>query len=133
MYHLLISNAAASAEGIAAFITPWLPLIGILASGLIIGIFGVHNRRQGNMETRAPDVNEAWAQQARDQVLLDAERRLRRKMEDHIGRLWSAFVGYVRRVQNGGSTELTTREQKVIDMGTDIEVTQPSPGVKLKD
>jgi hypothetical protein len=121
MYYLLpldvIVNMAADIgpNDITVTITPYLPLVGTVAAGLLVGAFAIYNRRKGNIETRAPDVNEIWMQQAREAAALDFERRARRRLENYVDDLLRAFRGYVRRVQRGGSTDLTTTEQKFHD------------------
>ena len=91
-------------------VTPYLPLIGTVIGGMVIGFFAVWNRRRGAVETRAPDVNDIWLQQAKDNQLLDDERAFRRFLEDIVYDLLKLFKGYVNRVRRGGSTDLTTRE-----------------------
>lgn len=92
-------------------ITPYLPLIGVLAGALVVGAFGLWNRRRGALETRAPDVNESWMRADAADRALDTERAVRRLMEDLLYRVLVAFRGYVNRVQGGGSTELTEKER----------------------
>ena len=98
-----------------AAITPYLPFLGVIAGGLLLGVFGVYNRRKGNIETRAPDVNELWQQQTYQAAQLDLERKMRRKLEDWVYELRRVFIAYVRRVQSGGSAELTPHERKYHD------------------
>jgi hypothetical protein len=108
-------------------ITPFLPLAGVIFGALIIEGFRLWNRKRGAVETKAPDVNDIWQREERQNLVLDAERRLRRRLEDRVGRLWLAFRNYAFRVQGGGATELTAAEQSLIDSGTDIGETEP-PG-----
>lgn len=119
MYEIL-----AEVTNFTEVVTPYLPVIGVAVGGIVVGVFAAYNRRKGNTENRAPDVNELWQQQAADHRELVIANRLTRQLELHLGKLWEAFVAYVRRVQSGGSTELTTKEQKLIDMGTDIGQTE---------
>ena len=107
-------------------ITPYLPLIGVLLGGLLIGIFGIWNRRRGAIETRAPDVNEIWQRSEQDHKELDIERSTRRHLEDCVYTLHSVFKSYVDRVRRGGSSELNTKE-------LEIYTTNPSSFVKKKD
>jgi len=108
--------AAAAEVSFTEQLTPFLPLVGTIAGGVVVGLFALYNKRRG----AAPDVKDIWQQQVADHKALDAERRMRRKLEDLAGQIWVVFVGYVRRVQSGGSIELTTREQEVITNGVDI-------------
>ena len=108
------------------FITPYLPLITVAIGGIIVGVFSVYNRKRGAIETRAPDVNEIWVQQEAQSRLLDEERKGRRRLESMLGQLWSTFVGYVNRVQSGGSMQLTTHEMDIITESKDFDATVPS-------
>lgn len=111
-YHQASADVAHS---VVTAVTPFLPLLGIFIGALLAGGFAVWNRRRGAVETRAPDVNEIWTRQAEDQKMLDAERRLRRRLEDFAREVLRAFLSYVHRVQAGGSVELTTYEQKILN------------------
>lgn len=111
----VVNEFVDTATAINQLITPYLPLLGIILGGLIVGIFGIHNRRKGNVETRAPDVNEIWQQQIYQNHELDLERRWRRRLENFAHELVKVFRGYVARVQSGGSTELTYHERMFHD------------------
>lgn len=100
-----------TALSITQLVTPWLPLAGIIAGGIILGIFNAHNRSKGNTEARAPDVNEAWVEARVASHELDTERRLRRRVQNFAWEVRSVFRAYVHRVQSGGSTELTHHEK----------------------
>lgn len=108
------------------FITPYLPLLSAIAGALLIGIFGIWNRKRGAIETRAPDVNEIWVRSESDHRALDIERKARRALEDIVYRIVQIFKSYVDRVRQGGSTELNTKE---------LEIYKVDPGslVKLED
>lgn len=86
-------------------LTPYLPLIGTILGGIVIGAFAMWNRRKGNVETKAPSVAEIWARADR------LERRAR-----WAYRIQDAFREYVERVRGGGSTELTVIEQAAHDI-----------------
>lgn len=90
----------AIAPGIAGFFA--------ILTGIIAAIVARRNVKTGAREQRAPDVQEMWMQQEQD-------RRLRHLVEDMWWALRRAFQSYYRRVQSGGSTELTTKEQAAID------------------
>lgn len=104
-------EAIASVGEITQFITPYLPLLGTIFGGIVVGIFAVWNRKRGAIETRAPDVNEIWQQQAYQFRELDAERRLRMRIQRYADELIRVFRGYVRRVQTGGDLRLTHHER----------------------
>lgn len=112
---LLHSSSLEQAPSFTELVTPWatpgLTLVGVL----VIGAVTLHNRRKGATETRIPDVNEIWIQQAKDARALDLERRARRRLENYADELLRVFRAYVRRVIRGGSPELTKAEQKYHD------------------
>lgn len=116
-----------TANNISSIITPYLPLIGIVVGGIIVGAFGVWNRKRGATETRAPDVNEIWQQQIYQSHELDMERKWRRRLENYSHELKRVFVGYVRRVLAGGSTELTHHERVFYDSDP------PTSEISIKD
>lgn len=111
---LSLANAGETFD-VTGFITPYLPLLGIIAGAVLMGIFGVYNRAKGNVETRAPDVNEIWVQQKMQSEALDNERKMRRKLEDWLYGFRRMFILYVQRVQSGGNTDLTANERKYYD------------------
>lgn len=96
-------------------ITPLLPFLGTLLGAIVVGAFAVWNRKRGALETRAPDVNEIWNQQDRQSHELDVERKWRRRLQNYSWEVLSIWRGYVRRVQNGGSNELTAHEKLFYD------------------
>jgi hypothetical protein len=104
-----------SALEISQLITPYVPVISVILGGMVVGAFGLWNRRRGAVETRAPDVNEIWQQQAYQSAELDMERKWRRRLENWSHELIDIFRGYVRRVQSGGSTDLTPHERMFYD------------------
>lgn len=107
--------AASKAATFTEIVTPYIPVAVILLGAIAAGIFNSWNRRRGNLETRAPDVNEMWVRQVQQDHELDVERRLRRTLEDFGGMVRRAFRGYVMRVQSGGDNELTAYERKAFD------------------
>lgn len=90
-------------------LTPYLPLIGTIFGGIVVGAFAAWNRKKGNVETKAPSVAEIWARE---------ERLTRRNgwLSNAAWRIQSAFRRYVSRVQAGGPTELTATEQNLLDL-----------------
>lgn len=115
-----------TAVGVTQLVTPWLPLAGIIAGGIILGIFNAHNRSKGNTETRAPDVNEAWVEARVARHESDAEHRLRIRIQNFAWELRTVYRTYVNRVQSGGSTELTGREKLFFDSEPPTEETPKS-------
>jgi len=115
MYPLELINASAEAANPSQFLTPYLPLVGVLAGAIVVGLFNAHNRRKGNVETRAPDVNEMWQQERMLAKELDLERKLRRKFENFSWFVLNTFRYYVDRVLSGGPRELTHNEKTVYD------------------
>jgi hypothetical protein len=96
-------------------IAPYLPFIGVVVSGLLVGGFAVWNRSRGAVETKAPSVAESWQQAAAANSELDLERRMRRWYESAFWALVEAFTGYHRRVVDGGSTALRAHEKRALD------------------
>lgn len=90
-------------------IGPYLPVIGIILGGIIVGAFAVYNRAKGNVEAKAPTVAELWARE---------ERVARRAgwLQNKAWKIQDAFRAYVRRVMAGGSTDLTAFEQSALDI-----------------
>lgn len=113
----------------AQFLTPYLPLIGVVAGAVVVGLFNAHNRRKGNVETRAPDVNELWQQERALSLELDTERKKRLRTENLAVEVIRTFRAYVQRVLSGGSPELTHHELKihdtrVLDYTSDIPIAE---------
>lgn len=96
-------------------VTPLLPFLGTLLGATVVGAFAVWNRKRGAVETRAPDVNEIWVQQDRQSRELDIERKWRRRLQNYSWEVLAIWRGYVRRVQNGGSADLTPHERLFYD------------------
>lgn len=111
---MLFADVAGPTSPLELF-TTLTPILVVVLGGVVAGLWTAHNRRKGATESRFPDVNEIWSQQARQSIELDNERKLRRKLEDYSGSLLRAFRGYVRRVVGGGSTALTSHEKSLID------------------
>ncbi|WP_396657088.1 hypothetical protein [Microbacterium oxydans] len=90
-------------------IGPYLPVIGIIVGGIIVGVFAVYNRAKGNVEAKAPTVAELWAREER------LSRRVR-WLETAAWRIQFAFGGYSNRVRSGGSPDPTPTEQAALDI-----------------
>jgi hypothetical protein len=121
-------NTLATVNDITAIVTPFLPLMGTIIGGVVIGAFAVWNRKRGAVETRAPDVNEIWQQQHYQAEELDREIRIRRRLERYVDELIRVFRGYVRRVQLGGDIHLTNHERLFHD--TDPPTSETPTNVK---
>lgn len=89
-------------------IAPLVTGIFLLVTGAIALFSNHRNMRNGARESRAPDVQEMWAQQ-------EADRRQRHLVEDMWYNLRNAFRSYYRRQLAGGSKELSAKEQAAID------------------
>ena len=89
-------------------IAPTVTGIFLVITGVIAFITSRRNAKTGAREQRAPDVQQMWAQQ-------ESDRHARRVAEDLWWNLRRAFQSYFRRVQAGGSHELTPKEQAAID------------------
>lgn len=100
-----------------------------LAIAIVGALMAARGRKLGNRETRAPDVQELWAQQ-------ELDRRARQHAEDLWWNLRRAFQSYFRRVIVAVDTmdlapaarklfDLTTSERRAIDaqMPTDEPTT----------
>lgn len=97
------------------WLTTFTPLLVAVAGAVIAGFYAAHNRRKGATESRFPDVNEIWSQQARQSLELDNERKFRRALEDYANNLLRAFRAYARRALNGGDLRLSEEERNLID------------------
>ena len=86
-------------------LTPYLPLIGTIMGGIVVGAFAMWNRRKGNTENKAPSVAEIWARADR----LEHRARWAYKIQD-------AFRDYASRARGGGSLDLTVGEQIAHDV-----------------
>lgn len=100
---------------LSSTLTTWIAPAGIFLGVVVTGLWAAHNRRKGAVESRFPDVNEIWSQQARQSIELDNERKFRRKLEDYSNNLLRAFRAYVARALGGGPLQLTDAERFLID------------------
>jgi len=138
--------AAAQVEvTLAEQLGPFLPLIGVVVGGLIVGAFAVYNRRKNNVEVKMPSVAELWAKQVEQGEKLDAETDLRRKSDVKVEELEKrvrvadrrsdayaaalegtrdAFKAYVARIQRGGSNTLTKNEKALLDLPVVLDDSQ---------
>jgi len=91
-------------EWVAPTITGTIAVV----TALIAGGVAIRNVRNGAREQRAPSVTDAWA--AADRV-----RDVWYELVDRFHAVRSAFKAYVRRVQSGGSTELTEEEKSALE------------------
>lgn len=98
-----------------ALLTTVVPILVVVAGGIVAGLWAAHNRRKGAVESRFPDVNEIWSQQAKQSIELDNERKFRRKLEDYANEVIRLFRAYVQRVASGGSVALTEHERLFIE------------------
>lgn len=92
----------------------WVGLIITGASGLILSLVAAlmarRGAKMGSRETRAPDVQEMWAQQ-------EADRRMRQVVEDLWWDLRRAFQSYFRRVNSiAMKMNLTEAQAQVFEL-----------------
>lgn len=128
-YEVELYNALAEVTDFTAIITPYLPLLGTILGGIVIGAFALWNRKRGAVETRAPDVNEIWQQQAYQAKELERERKMRGRLERYVDELLRVFRGYVSRVLAGGNTQLNAHERLFHDTDPPTSDVPTNPGV----
>jgi hypothetical protein len=92
-YELEVIESFAQVDPFTLVVTPYLPFAGTLLGAAVVGAFAIWNRKRGNVETRAPDVNEIWQKQAHDALELDREYRWRRT-PSHLPCLRQASAGW---------------------------------------
>lgn len=101
------------------WVAPTITGVIAVAIAVIAGLVALRNVRTGARESRAPSVTDAWS----------AADRVRDAWYDLVDTFYAvrgAFKGYVRRVQDGGSTELTEEEKAALEMKpASIEKEQP--------
>jgi hypothetical protein len=103
-------------KSFAEAVGPFLPLIGVLAGGVIVGGFAVHNRRRGAVETKMPTVAEMWAEASKDRESRKLAEEKYSNLRQAFDALRALFRGYVERTQRGGSRALTRAEQAALDL-----------------
>lgn len=96
------------------WITPYLPLIGVIVGGLIVGGFAIYNRKKGNLEVKVPSVAEAWNEARAVRAEYDDLDRKYRNLLDAYDALKRLFRGFVDRVQRRIHIELTHAEQTAL-------------------
>lgn len=97
-------------------VSPYLPFVGVIFGGLIVGGFAVYNRRKGNIEVKVPTVAEAWGEvRELKKDLAEVERKYRNLIE-LFDALKALFRGYVERIRRGGSRKLTPQEQAALSL-----------------
>jgi len=95
---------------------PFLPVIGVVVGGVVVGLFAIHNRRRGAIEGKIPTVAEAWdearkAQKERDDYYLKLS-----TARAALDAMLSLFRDYVARVKRGGTTALNPAEQAALNL-----------------
>lgn len=115
IYEALNLSTIAQINELTMLVTPYLPLLGTIVGGIVIGSFAIWNRKRGAVETRAPDVNEIWVQQQYQASELEKEIKLRRRLERYVDELLRVYRGYVRRVQTGGDIHMSNHERLFYD------------------
>lgn len=92
-------------------LTPWIPVMGVVAGGIVVGFFGAWNRRRGNEESKMPTVDQIWAREERQGQQLTA-------LHTAYARLRGTFAAYVFRARNGGDTTPTETEIRFLTLSS---------------
>jgi hypothetical protein len=113
--------AVAETQSFAEAIGPYLPILGVLLGGIVVGGFAIYNRKRGAVETKMPSVAESWAESRVLRAERDAVDGKLSNLRQAFDALLALFRGYVQRVQRGGPPRLTSAEQAALDLpvGTD--------------
>lgn len=123
---MLLADVNGSSTPLELF-TTLTPVLVVVLGGVVAGLWTAHNRRKGATESRFPDVNEIWSQQARQSFELDNERKFRRRLEDYSNALLRLFRAYSSRVLAGGSPQLTEQEKFYIESDPPTLSNTPPP------
>lgn len=92
-------------------LTPWIPLMGVVAGGIVVGVFNAYNRRRGAEESKMPTVDQIWAREERQALQLAA-------LHAAYARLRGAWSAYVFRVRNGGDPGPTEAEKRLLTISS---------------
>lgn len=97
-------------------ITPFLPLLGVIAGALTVGGFSVWNRWRNSKEVKAPTVNEAWLEAENARQRTEDARARGFAVEDLYYALRSAFRSFARRaIEAHPDLELSASERATLE------------------
>ncbi|MEF2979115.1 hypothetical protein [Subtercola sp. YIM 133946] len=97
-------------------ITPYLPVIGIVAGGIVAGIFMLVRGRSGDSSTKMPTVAEIWHRMDELSTKVDDLSLELNKERSARVTLRSVFLAYIDRVRAGGTHILTEAEKRALDL-----------------
>lgn len=132
----------AAAQPLAEVVGPFLPLLGVVAGGLVVGFFAIWNRKRGAVETKLPTIEQLWRQQVATDEKLDIETNLRRELENKVAEqghqivianrrgdalaaalegMRDSFKHYVARMHRGEDAALTRDEKTALELTVQID------------
>lgn len=85
--------------------------MGVVAGGIVVGVFNAYNRRRGAEESKMPSVADIWAREERKSLQLEL-------LHTAYARLRGGFAAYVFRVRSGGDVAPTELEQRLLTMSS---------------
>lgn len=99
-------------------LTPYLPVLGIVLGIVGKGLFDMFQARRTGTDAKMPTVADIWTRMDNFERALNRERDARVTLLD-------VFRSYVRRVQTGGTSDLTPEEQHALEQTVAPE--EPTP------
>lgn len=90
------------------WIAPTIAGAFLLSASVATAVIARRTAHSTSQDTHAPDVTDAWAE-------ADRARTRMHIVEDLFWAIRAAFKGFARRVQSGGSTELTEKEKAALE------------------
>jgi hypothetical protein len=92
-------------------LTPYLPILTLIVGIVGKGLFDMFQAKRTGTDAKMPTVAEIWDRMDGFEDALGKERNARLT-------LLEVFRSYVRRVQTGGTSDLTPQEQHALDQTT---------------
>lgn len=89
-------------------LTPYLPILTLVIGIVGKGVFDMFQAKRTGTDAKMPTVADIWDRMDRFEKALGQERSARLT-------LLEVFRSYVRRVQTGGTSDLTEQEQHALD------------------
>ena len=119
---------AAAAHPFIEVVGPYLPLIGIILGGVIVGMFAAYNRSRTSSEDKIPTVAQIWAEQRAMRTEMDAQgKQLRMVTRDKdaystaFDALRQVFLNYIHRSKGPNLTEDETKALQLPVVSKDEE------------